>query len=281
MYDNCGRDTCPCCGYNSLGEEYEPCLVCYWTHDLVQEREPDSAIGANGISLRDAQSNFSSFGLAYQSLAINDPLESRLRGHTRDSNWKPLEAGHAKPLRACPCCGYVTIGGDWDNCRVCGWEADRSQQINPDAEGFNWVTLRDAQRNFALYGASLPSIARVVSPLAERVSRFPRDPDWKPLPQATRCKAYHTCPCCGYLTITRSRDICGVCHWITDRNQEADPDCRGENGVTLREAQQSFRELGYAYPLLAPHGIPIEEWSKQFTRDPNWKPITPPTDLDD
>lgn len=57
---------CPCCGYLTLGERppgtYEICPVCCWEDDYVQFHDPDSAGGANKVSLRQARANFAAFG---------------------------------------------------------------------------------------------------------------------------------------------------------------------------------------------------------------------------
>ena len=57
---------CPCCGYLTLDEEpggsYDICPVCFWEDDYVQFQDPDYVGGANGVSLRQAKANFSSFG---------------------------------------------------------------------------------------------------------------------------------------------------------------------------------------------------------------------------
>jgi hypothetical protein len=62
-------------------------------------------------------------------------------------------------LFPCPCCGYRTLeepaSGTFDICPICYWEDDNVQLADPDrAGGANAVSLREAQRNFAEYGAS-------------------------------------------------------------------------------------------------------------------------------
>lgn len=84
--------TCPCCGYKTLEEQppgtFAICPICYWEDDNVQWDNPDSAGGANPVSLRQAQQNFLTFGAC----------ASEFIGHvrkpsvcdTRDSAWQPL-----------------------------------------------------------------------------------------------------------------------------------------------------------------------------------------------
>lgn len=54
---------CPCCGYKTFSEEpngtYDICPVCYWEDDGFQYHDD---IGANGITLKQAQKNFAKYG---------------------------------------------------------------------------------------------------------------------------------------------------------------------------------------------------------------------------
>jgi methionyl-tRNA synthetase len=81
----------------------------------------------------------------------------------------------------CPCCGYRSITATYDICDICGWEHDPAQQDHPDSDvGANPVSLRDAQRNYALYGAKTRNHLRSVRNLTPDDVR---DPNWKPLEQ--------------------------------------------------------------------------------------------------
>lgn len=76
------------------------------------------------------------------------------------------------------------------------------------------------------------------------------------------------CACCGYLTVTEDYDICAICSWNRDRQQECDPDSgTGPNGgETLREAQERWaRRLGRkaSEPYF---GTPVPQ-------DPSWRPL--------
>lgn len=53
------------------------------------------------------------------------------------------------------------------------------------------------------------------------------------------------CPCCAFLTLPEraSFDICPVCFWEDDGNDDPDGD-QGPNGVTLRVARQNYQALG-------------------------------------
>jgi hypothetical protein len=82
---------------------------------------------------------------------INEYLEGTLaqRGHGTVS-----VEGVVEPLFACPCCRYRTLPrrGEYDICRVCFWEDSGAE--SPEAySGPNRMTLGDAQRNFATFGA--------------------------------------------------------------------------------------------------------------------------------
>ena len=79
------------------------------------------------------------------------------------------------------------------------------------------------------------------------------------------------CPCCGYRTGLDDWDICPVCSWQNDPAQRFDPDDpSGPNGVSLRDAQRAFREVGASdrrYPRN------VAERTVGFERDPAWRPL--------
>lgn len=85
--------TCPCCGYKTLNEEpdysYEICKICYWEVDSTQQRDPDDDVGANYVSLRQAQKNFKKFRASSEDYLnyVRKPNQS----DEKDSNWKPLD----------------------------------------------------------------------------------------------------------------------------------------------------------------------------------------------
>lgn len=59
---------------------------------------------------------------------------------------------------ACLCCGFLTLRepspGSPEICHVCYWQDDLLGACDPDsAVGPNAVSLSDARRNFAAYGA--------------------------------------------------------------------------------------------------------------------------------
>jgi hypothetical protein len=82
-------------------------------------------------------------------------------------------------LLACPCCGYRTISESFDICDICRWEHDPVMEESPDEEGgANGICLREAQRNFARFGACTEESTKYVRrPTAEDE----RDPNWKPI----------------------------------------------------------------------------------------------------
>lgn len=61
-------------------------------------------------------------------------------------------------MRPCLCCGQATIsskGADYEICPVCYWEDDPVAYEHPDfAGGANKVSLNDAKKNFAAFGAT-------------------------------------------------------------------------------------------------------------------------------
>jgi len=82
-------------------------------------------------------------------------------------------------LITCPCCGYKNITGGFDICDICGWEHDKQMEAKPDeAGGANGISFREAQQNFARFGAiDQISLTSVRKPRPNDV----RDPSWKPL----------------------------------------------------------------------------------------------------
>ncbi len=55
-----------------------------------------------------------------------------------------------------------------------------------------------------------------------------------------------SCPCCRFRTL-RERgafEICPVCYWKDDGQDDADANIVRENLVSLSEARQNFAELG-------------------------------------
>lgn len=61
-------------------------------------------------------------------------------------------------MHTCPCCGYKTLEneppGTYEICKICFWEDDAVQFEDPHyARGANHVSLIEAQRNFADFGA--------------------------------------------------------------------------------------------------------------------------------
>lgn len=87
----------------------------------------------------------------------------------------------------CPCCGYLTIKdhpGSYNICRVCSWEDDPVQILNPwFAGGANKPSLVEAQKNFMRYGNcngdTQPPAKR--QPLDEL-----KDPVWRPARESDR-----------------------------------------------------------------------------------------------
>lgn len=79
--------TCPCCGYRTFdgppGTE-EICPVCNWRDDLMHLRFPLFNGRPNGVSLVDAQLNFSLIGF---------PAPA----YERDPDWRPIDLDIDQP----------------------------------------------------------------------------------------------------------------------------------------------------------------------------------------
>jgi hypothetical protein len=80
----------------------------------------------------------------------------------------------------CPCCGYLTFGkwpGSYEICRVCFWEDDPVQILDPWFEGgANKPSLVQAQTNYAEFGAMEK---RFIANVKGVRSGDTRDPEWR------------------------------------------------------------------------------------------------------
>lgn len=83
---------CPCCGHlvhHGPPGSWRICHVCFWEDDPSQLRWPTTTVGANNVSLQQAQKNYEKFGAA----------EERFRGQVRppaadepiDAGWRPID----------------------------------------------------------------------------------------------------------------------------------------------------------------------------------------------
>ena len=71
----------------------------------------------------------------------------------------------------CPCCGYYSLDAEdpgWDICLVCFWENG--------GDGPNHMTLAEAQKNFATFGAMSEGHLTHVDPLGPQ--KYRRSPDF-------------------------------------------------------------------------------------------------------
>lgn len=83
----------------------------------------------------------------------------------------------------CPSCGFLMFstppGSDEEICDICLWQDDASSlRFATIPDGPNKVSLIEAQKNFAAYGAAEPRLraqARAPTP-ADR-----REPGWRPI----------------------------------------------------------------------------------------------------
>jgi hypothetical protein len=83
----------------------------------------------------------------------------------------------------CPCCGYKTLTeeppGTYNICSICYWEDDGIQYHDPDYKGgANVPSLKQAQKNYALFGACEKRCVEFVRKPNEKDIK---DPTWKPI----------------------------------------------------------------------------------------------------
>ena len=92
------RYPCPCCGYLEFsgppGTE-ELCPICGWRDDLMHLRFPLFNGMPNGISLVDAQLNYSILG-AKDAGALKG-VRFPTGGDTRDADWRPIDLDIDRP----------------------------------------------------------------------------------------------------------------------------------------------------------------------------------------
>lgn len=81
--------TCPCCGYKTLDDEheYDICPICFWEDDLFQFENVD-LLGANPVSLREAQQNFIKFGACEINMIKN--VRKPNIDDIKDENWQQI-----------------------------------------------------------------------------------------------------------------------------------------------------------------------------------------------
>ncbi|WP_400247787.1 CPCC family cysteine-rich protein [Niallia sp. JL1B1071] len=86
-------------------------------------------------------------------------------------------------------------------------------------------------------------------------------------------ESLHTCPCCGYKTLSErnSWEIFRVCKWEDDELQFLEPDLGGgANEESLREAQKNFKEIGICSKKLI-HWKNTADLNDE--KDKNFKPL--------
>ena len=92
------RFTCPCCGYrvfNGPPGTEELCPICGWRDDLMHLRFPFFNGMPNGISLIDAQMNYSVIG-AKDADALKG-VRFPNSADERDPDWRPLDLDVDQP----------------------------------------------------------------------------------------------------------------------------------------------------------------------------------------
>jgi hypothetical protein len=187
---------------------------------------------------------------------------------------------------ACACCGFKTITESWDICPICKWECVPALEREPDfpVSANRGITLREAQRNFLKWGNC---DGRPKAYLGPRLSKFERDPEWRPFPavpdpvedgkawRRTIVRLLMDCPCCGYNTHVSTGHECRICRYFFDYRLSLDVDRRNpktNRGLSLRECQQNYLRCGAYSPEVAhlrTEPGPTDE------RGPHWKPLPP------
>ena len=82
--DDTPREQCPCCDYVTLSErgDWEICPICFWEDDWTNVDNLDRESGVNGLTLREARSNFKEFGACeLRALPSVLPVSQRKKYH--------------------------------------------------------------------------------------------------------------------------------------------------------------------------------------------------------
>ena len=79
---------CPCCGYDTIGDEHNICPICFWQHDIYQAENPEACEGPNRVPLKEALLNFVEFGASSRNYVkyVRKPTKD----DKRKPGWKPL-----------------------------------------------------------------------------------------------------------------------------------------------------------------------------------------------
>jgi len=83
--------------------------------------------------------------------------------------------------KTCPCCGHKTLSeppGSYEICKVCFWEDDPVQLLDPSfSGGANLPSLMECQANYAEFGVSEQRFLDKVRPPKAGEEH---DPFWRP-----------------------------------------------------------------------------------------------------
>jgi hypothetical protein len=201
-----------------------------------------------------------------------------------DEGWTE-ESAQVSGSKFCPCYGHITVSDEYEACDICCWKYDPFQDTHPG--GPNMVSLREAQQNFAQFGAKSAKYRDFPGFQLRRMftteSGGPSDARGRLETLTTRrsdtnrIPVMHllTCPCCGYKTISDSYEICEICAWEYDPYaQNIHPDeGGGPNPMSLREAQRNFAKIGAKGEMyLDMVTAPLSEDQK----DAHWHPFEDP-----
>ena len=166
----------PCCGYISLIDgpgQYDICSICFWEDDLSQLRFP-TTIGANRVSLIDAQKNYTALGASEERLTQH--VRRPTTADQRDPLWRPLDPNKDNIEIPIPGKDYgKTI--DRPRCYdFAGLFLDARKQELRSADG---ALIDLTETEFRLLEMFLMHPGRVLS--RDEITQMLRGHDWSPL----------------------------------------------------------------------------------------------------
>lgn len=167
----------------SWGKSNKSWFTALLKEGIGQIKYGDNIIGIKGVKCTDATLN-KKIDEAYKARYITPENLPYVAGITKAEYLHyTIELIFMNDKYACPCCGYKTFESKPDGthtiCPVCFWEDDLFQLLNPNYEGgANWISLKEAQKNFMEFGAcEREMIKNVRKPNPDEA----RDADWKPI----------------------------------------------------------------------------------------------------
>jgi hypothetical protein len=126
---------CPCCGFLVFEEppgSDDICPICFWEDDISQLRFPEMPVGANRVSLIEAQRNFQNLGASVIRLLPN--VRKPTPGDKHDPEWRPIDEATDNVEKGVSGVEYG-LTYPQDGTSLYYWRHDYWRKTVPDGEG--------------------------------------------------------------------------------------------------------------------------------------------------